>query len=224
MNINNNINYLRQRVPATCKLIAVSKTQPVSRIEEAYAAGQRIFGENKVQELVTKYEALPKDIEWHMIGHLQTNKVKFIASFISLIHGVDTIKLLDEINKQGKKSGRIIPCLLQMFIAKEETKFGFSEGEIHDLVHSSFLPGFTNVKITGLMGMATFTGDQEVIRSEFRKLRKFFEQLQRTDLPANMTMQELSMGMSGDFEMAIEEGSTMVRIGTAIFGERNKTI
>lgn len=226
MNINNNITNLLQNLPKTCKLVAVSKTQPVSSIEEAYKSGQRIFGENKVQEMVPKYEALPRDIDWHMIGHLQTNKVKYIAPFVSLIHSVDTFKLLQEINNQGKKAGRQIPCLLQIFIADEETKYGFSEGEIRDLLQNGQLARLENVRIIGLMGMATFTDDHEKVRAEFRKLRLFFETLKSETLPANMTMQELSMGMSGDYKIAVEEGSTMIRIGTAIFGERttNKPI
>jgi PLP dependent protein len=222
MNINNNINSLRQKVPAGCKLVAVSKTQPVERIIEAYNAGHRMFGENKVQELVTKQAALPQDIEWHMIGHLQTNKVKQIVAFVSLIHGVDSLKLLEEINKQGQKSGRVVPCLLQMFIAREETKFGFDEREILEMIDSGKISAMSHIRISGLMGMATFTDDKEAVRSEFRKLRQFFENLKSNHkMPSNMTMTELSMGMSGDFEIAIEEGSTIVRIGTAIFGSRN---
>jgi PLP dependent protein len=224
MNIKNNINYLRQNLPASCKLIAVSKTQPVEILQEAYDAGQRVFGENKVQELVDKYEKLPKDIEWHMIGHLQSNKVKYIAPFVHLIHGVDTKKLLEEIDKQGKKIGRKISCLLQVFIAQEETKFGFSENEILDLINTEAISKMTHVQVEGLMGMATFTEKQDQVRDEFRRLRSFFEKLNSQPLPPNMRMKELSTGMSGDYPLAVQEGSTMVRIGTAIFGSRNTTI
>lgn len=223
MNINNNIASILQKLPASCRLIAVSKTQPVDAIQEAYNAGQRVFGENKVQELVPKHEALPKDIEWHMIGHLQSNKVKYIAPFVSLIHGVDTLKLLEEINRQGIKTGRKIPCLLQVFIASETTKFGFSEEEVMDIVEKRITEKLPSVEIVGLMGMATFTDDTAQVRAEFRKLRSLFDKLASMNLPSNMKMKELSMGMSGDFEIAIEEGSTLVRIGTAIFGTRNKT-
>lgn len=221
MNIKNNINYLRQNLPTECTLVAVSKTQPHAIIEEAYAAGQRIFGENKVQELVPKYEALPKDISWHMIGHLQTNKVKYIAPFVDCIQSVDSVKLLEEINKQAKKNQRIVRCLLQMFIASEQTKFGFSEEEVNQLIESNLLPSLENVTVVGLMGMATFTDDATQIRREFRKLKTYFENLRNRNLPGNMRMAELSIGMSGDYSIAIEEGSTIVRVGTAIFGERN---
>jgi PLP dependent protein len=226
MNIKNNINYLRQNLPAGCTLVAVSKTQPVEAIEEAYAAGHRVFGENKVQELVPKYEALPTDISWHMIGHLQSNKVKYIAPFVDCIQSVDSLKLLQEIDKQARKNNRTINCLLQMFIASEETKFGFSEDEVSQLIESETLPSLKNVTITGLMGMATFTDDELKVRSEFRKLKSFFDDLKKRNLPPNMRMTELSIGMSGDYRIAIEEGSTIVRVGTAIFGERNlqKTI
>jgi PLP dependent protein len=221
MNINNNIINVKQKVPAHCRLIAVSKTQPVDKILEVYDAGHRLFGENKVQELSTKYEVLPKDIEWHMIGHLQSNKVKYIAPFVALIHGVDSLKLLQEIERQGIKVKRKIPCLLQVFIADEETKFGFGPDEIRDLVTNGKLGSLSHVQIDGLMGMASFTDDKDKVRSEFRTLRKLFEELKNRSLPEHIRMKELSMGMSGDFDIAIEEGSTMVRIGTAIFGERN---
>lgn len=221
MNINNNILNLRQKVPAGCKLIAVSKTQPVEKIMEAYNSGQRLFGENKVQEILAKHPALPKDIEWHMIGHLQTNKVKSLLPFVTLIHGVDSFRLLEEINKQAGKLQKSVSCLLQMFIANETTKFGFDESEVMDLIHGGKIAEMTNVKVIGLMGMATFTDDQAQVRKEFKSLKSFFERLKKTNLPPNVTMTELSMGMSGDFPIAIEEGSTMVRIGTAIFGSRN---
>jgi PLP dependent protein len=221
MNINNNINSIRQKVPAGCKLIAVSKTQPVEKILEAYNTGQRIFGENKVQELVAKHSALPQDIEWHMIGHLQSNKVKQLLPFVSLIHGVDSFKLLEEINRHSEKISRTTRCLLQIYIAREESKFGLEPREVLDLIGGDRFTQLRNVKITGLMGMATFTENRDVVRREFKSLKVFFDQLRGSDLPDNIVMEELSMGMSGDFEIAIEEGSTMVRIGTAIFGSRN---
>jgi pyridoxal phosphate enzyme (YggS family) len=221
MNIKNNLNNLRQTLPAGCRLIAVSKTQPVEAIEEAYAAGQRVFGENKAQEMVPKYETLPKDIEWHMIGHLQSNKVKYIAPFVHLIHSVDSFKLLEEINKQGVRCKRKISCLLQVHIATEETKFGFSADELKELIHSAKLSALESVQIIGLMGMASFTDDKQLIRKEFQQLRVIFESLKAAPLPGNVQMTELSMGMSGDYPIAIEEGSTMIRVGTAIFGQRH---
>lgn len=221
MNIKNNINNLRQNLPPGCKLIAVSKTKPVGKIMEAYSAGQRIFGENKAQELVAKFETLPKDIEWHMIGHLQTNKVKYIAPFIALIHSVDSFKLLEEIDKQAERHNRVISCLLQVHIAEEETKFGFSPDELINLLNSEKLKQLQHVRITGLMGMATLTGDTDRIRKEFHGLKTLFEKLKTHALPPHIQMTELSIGMSGDYAIAAEEGSTMVRVGTAIFGERN---
>ena len=204
-----------------CLLVAVSKTKSAGEIMEAYEAGIRDFGENKVQELTEKYDALPKDINWHMIGHLQRNKVKYIAPFVHLIHGVDSLKLLKEINKQGEKNERTITCLLQVHIAQEDTKFGFSEEELKELFASEELNDLKYVKIVGLMGMATFTDNTSQIRSEFKGLQELFEVLKSTTLPKNVVMQELSIGMSGDYLVAQEMGSTMVRIGTAIFGERN---
>jgi PLP dependent protein len=220
MNIRNNISILRQSIPAHCTLVAVSKTKPVEAIKEAYDANQRIFGENKAQELTAKYEALPKDIEWHMIGHLQSNKVKYIAPFVSLVHSVDSFKLLEEINKQGGKANRVIPCLLQIHIAEEETKFGFSEEEIFELLKTGSFDQFNNIKVVGLMGMATFTDNNEQVRKEFRNLKSIFERLKSAVPPSQIEMKELSMGMSGDYKIAIEEGSTMVRVGSAIFGSR----
>lgn len=221
MNIKNNIINLRHGIPPGCTLVAVSKTNPVEKIMEAYEAGQRAFGENRVQELTPKYEALPKDVEWHMIGHMQTNKVKYIASFIHLIHSVDSVSLLEEINKQAAKSNRTISCLLQIHIASEETKFGFSEREVLDLFDDDKTGKLSHVTITGLMGMATFTDDTEQVRREFRGLKQLFEKLRTTRLPLNVSMKQLSMGMSGDYKIAIEEGSTMVRVGSGIFGSRN---
>ena len=220
MSIKSNINVINGNLSSTCRLIAVSKTQPHEKIQQAYEAGQRIFGENKVQEMEQKFHALPKDIDWHLIGHLQTNKVKYITPFVSLIHSVDSVKLLEEINKQGKKIDRVVPCLLQVCIANEETKFGLDEKELLDLV-AQFSVEFTHVKIMGLMGMATFTEDQEQIRKEFKKLKKLFDQIKNSPLPSAIEMKELSMGMSSDYIIGMEEGSTLVRIGTAIFGERN---
>jgi PLP dependent protein len=221
MNIKNNISIFNESLQGIdCRLIAVSKTKPIELLQEAYDAGQRIFGENKVQEMEIKYAALPKDIEWHMIGHLQTNKVKYIAPFVSLIHSVDSVKLLEEINKQGKKNDRIVLCLLQIYIANEETKFGFSEEEVLDLI-TNYPPSFSHVQIAGLMGMATFTDNQEQIRKEFNGLKKLFEKLKEMKLPSRVEMKELSMGMSADYKIAVEEGSTFVRIGSSIFGERN---
>jgi len=223
MDIKSNIKAINDTLTAGCKLIAVSKTQPVEKILLAYQTGQRVFGENKAQEMLAKYEALPKDIEWHMIGHLQSNKVKYIAPFVSLIHSVDSVRLLEEINKQGQKINRIIPCLLQMYIANEDTKFGFSQGEVIELLDNYPL-SFHNVRVVGLMGMASFTNNQQQIRAEFRSLKVFFEKIRVKPLPPQVEMKELSMGMSGDYRIGMDEGSTLVRIGTSIFGERSYNI
>jgi pyridoxal phosphate enzyme (YggS family) len=221
MHIENNIKSLLQSLPKSCSLIAVSKTHPPEKVLEAYNAGQRKFGENKVQELTQKYEVLPKDIEWHMIGHLQSNKVKFIVPFVTLIHAVDSLKLLVEIDKQAQKVNRIINCLLQVHIADEETKFGFSENELIDLIKSDEFKKLTFVKIEGLMGMATLTENEAQIRNEFRSLKSIFEKINLMKLSGNIAMNELSMGMSSDYKIAMEEGSTMIRVGSAIFGTRN---
>lgn len=222
MSIKENLEQIKKNfVSSSCLLIAVSKTKPVEDIREAYEAGIRDFGENKVQELAEKQQTLPKDIRWHMIGHLQRNKVKYLAPFVYLIHGVDSFKLLKEIDKEGKKVNRIINCLLQVHIAEEDTKFGLDEQELLEILQSEEIKELQNVKVVGLMGMATFTEDQQKIRQEFRKLKTIFNKLQSEKLPDNVMMQELSMGMSGDYLIAQEEGSTMVRIGSAIFGERN---
>lgn len=220
MIIKNNIDNIRQNLPPQCTLVAVSKTKSVDIILEAYHAGQRDFGENKVQELVPKYEALPKDIQWHMIGHLQSNKVKYIAPFIHLIHGIDSERLLTEVDKQAARAGRTISCLLQVHIASEETKFGFSEDEVRSLIRSPRIGSLRHVRVTGLMGMATLTEDQEQVRQEFRNLRHLFERMRQEPLPDNVSMDVLSMGMSGDYSLAVAEGSSMVRIGSAIFGDR----
>lgn len=204
-----------------CRLIAVSKTKPQELIQEAYDAGQRVFGENKVQELLVKYENLPKDIEWHMIGHLQSNKVKYIAPFVHLIHSVDSLKLLKEINKQGAKNDRVINCLLQVYIANEDTKFGLSKDELLELVNSEAFQSFNNIKISGLMGMATNTDNQSQIQREFHSLKALFEEFDKQLSMPNISLSEISMGMSGDYPIAIEEGSTLIRVGSAIFGSRN---
>lgn len=217
MSITNNIKKITSELPENVMLVAVSKTYPNEAILEAYQAGQRIFGENKVQELVAKYESLPKDIEWHMIGHLQTNKVKYIAPFVYLIHGVDSFNLLEEINKRAKTSHRIQKVLLQIYIAKEETKFGFSEEEVLDLLNSENFKQLTNIEVIGLMGMATNTANKQQIRNEFKSLKTLFSML-NTHHPSLTT---LSMGMSSDYTIAVEEGSTMIRVGSSIFGNRN---
>jgi len=221
MSISDNINVFNNLLKGTsARLIAVSKTKPNADLLEAYEAGQRAFGENKVQELAQKAEELPKDIEWHMIGHLQRNKVKYIAPFVHLIHGVDSLRLLKEIDKQAKKNERTIHCLLQMYIADEETKFGFSFEELMEMINSDEFQELTNVKIVGLMGMATNTDDMEKVRHEFKSLKSIFNKLKEAE-QASIDMQELSMGMTNDYQVACEEGSTMVRIGSAIFGTRN---
>jgi len=221
MNIRNNISFFQNQLTGKgCRLVAVSKTHPIEKVQEAYDAGQRIFGENKVQEMVTKHEQLPADIEWHMIGHLQRNKVKQIVPFVSLIHGVDSLRLLEEIHREAKKTGRTVPCLLQVYIASEETKFGLDEAEVLQLIQSEQVRTFDGISIRGLMGMATFTSDTEQVRREFRSLKTLFEKIKTLDLPPNISMHELSMGMSQDYLLALEEGSTLVRIGTAIFGSR----
>jgi PLP dependent protein len=203
------------------KLVAVSKTKPVSLVMRAYEAGQREFGENKVQEMVEKHEEMPKDIHWHLIGHLQTNKVKYIAPFVHLIHSVDSEKLLRTIDKEAKKANRVIDCLLQVHIAEEETKFGLSDEEAKLLASQEVVDSLPNIRIVGLMGMATNTESEEQVKKEFRHLKALFEELKSTVNHARVTMSELSMGMSGDYQLAIEEGSTMVRVGSAIFGQRN---
>ena len=217
MEIQEQLQLLRSELPRQVRLVAVSKTKPNADLERAYEAGQRIFGENKIQEMTQKWETLPKDIEWHMIGHVQTNKVKYMAPYVSLIHGVDRYKLLKEINKQGAKNNRIINCLLQMHIAQEETKFGFNQRELEEVVNNLKINPLPNIKIKGLMGMATFTENKNQIRKEFKTLKQNFDWIQ-TQLTE---VTELSMGMSGDYSIAIKEGSTMIRVGSKIFGHRN---
>jgi PLP dependent protein len=212
---------LKSEIPATVKLVAVSKTKPAEEIMRLYQKGQRFFGENKVQELVAKYEELPKDIEWHMIGHLQTNKVKFIAPFISYIQSVDSIKLLEAINKEALKINRTINCLLQVYIANEKTKFGLDEEELITLLQSDLYKSLQNVKICGLMGIATYTENKDQIRKEFTGLSQLFFRMKKRFFDNAENFKELSMGMSGDYAIAIEEGSTLVRIGSLIFGERH---
>lgn len=221
MTVADRLKALKKDIPDSCTLIAVSKTQSLEKIRAAYASGQRVFGENKVQELVPKYETLPQDISWHLIGHLQTNKVKYVARFVSLIHSVDSAKLLEEINKQALKVNRDIPCLFQVHIAEEETKFGFSEEELTDFLSSPSWTKLRNIQVVGLMGMATFTENENQVRKEFRGLKTLFEKLKSSSLPDRCNMQELSMGMSSDYKIALEEGSTMIRVGTAIFGQRD---
>lgn len=212
---------LMNELPKEVRLIAVSKTRSVQEILEIYNKGIRDFGENKVQEMISKQPLLPQDITWHLIGHLQTNKVKFITSFVSIIHSVDSLKLLKEINQQAIKSNRIVDCLLQIYIASEDTKFGLSFDEAILLLQNPELKNIENVRITGLMGMASFTTDTDLIRKEFRSLKEFFIILKKEFFKEDHNFKELSMGMSSDYKIAVEEGSSMVRIGTAIFGERN---
>lgn len=217
MSIKENLIHIKSTLPSQVTLVAVSKTKPNEDILEAYETGHRVFGENKIQDMTRKWEELPKDIEWHMIGHVQRNKVKHMAQYVSMIHGVDSLRLLSEIDKQAKKHGRVISCLFQMHIAEEETKFGLDKEELKEILASDEFKSLENIEIVGLMGMATFTEDKTQIRQEFVQLKSIFDSI-KTDLPK---MQVLSMGMSGDYNIAIEEGSTMVRIGSSIFGARN---
>ncbi len=220
MTIQNNIREVLTTLPDGVRLVAVSKFHPVEALQEAYDAGQRIFGESKVQEMTAKHEQLPTDIEWHFIGHLQTNKVKYIAPYVSLIHGVDSYKLLLEINRQGQRAGRIIPCLLQLHVAQEETKFGFSPEECHQMLTEGEWRTLPYVSIRGLMGMASNTDDMAQVRQEFATLGKFFSQVKEEFFSGKSEFCELSMGMSDDYPIAIEEGSTLVRVGSRIFGSR----
>ena len=219
MSIQDNLKTIETTIHNHVTLVAVSKTKPVEDLQEAYEAGIRDFGENKIQEMCDKYEVLPKDIRWHMIGHVQTNKVKYMAPFVHLIHGVDSLKLLKEINKQAEKNNRIIDVLLQQFIADEETKFGLDVEETRQIMQEE-IQHLPHVRVVGLMGMATFTEDKNQIRNEFKTLKSNFDFLKNNF--ENITI--LSMGMSGDYQIAIEEGSTMIRIGSSIFGHRNYSI
>jgi pyridoxal phosphate enzyme (YggS family) len=221
MSVKENIREFQEQLEGkNCQLVAVSKTKPAEMIKEAYDAGQRDFGENKVQELREKPGKLPANIRWHMIGHLQTNKVKYIAPFIHLIHAVDSLKLLREINKQAAKNNRSINCLLQIHIAAEEHKFGLSKAELNDLLCSAAIRALANIKIVGLMGMATYTDDENQIRNEFQTLKQIFDAVKENHQASNIDMQEISMGMSDDYLIAMEEGSTMIRVGSKIFGAR----
>jgi pyridoxal phosphate enzyme (YggS family) len=215
-----NIHKINQEIGAHARLIAVSKTKPLEMLQEAYQGGQRIFGENKVQELVQKYEALPKDIEWHLIGHLQSNKVKYIAPFVAMIHGVDSYKLLENINKEGAKNQRVIPCLLQIFIAQEETKFGLNPDELYSLLEQINQTPLPYVQICGLMGMASNVADATQVSNEFKGLKNLFDKVKSQYFAHQASFKEISMGMSGDYPLAIKEGATLVRVGSLIFGER----
>mgnify|MGYP001266358986 FL=1 len=220
MYIAENLNNINSQLPNHVTLVAVSKTKPVANLMEAYNAGQRIFGENKIQEMTDKWEVMPKDIEWHMIGHVQTNKVKYMAPYVSLIHGVDSLKLLQEINKQAIKNNRVIDCLFQVYIAEEESKFGLDEQELEEILSSTEFKQLKNIRIVGLMGMATFTENQNQIEKEFKHLKTIFDKY-KTLNSEHCQLNTLSMGMSGDYQLAISCGSTMVRIGSSIFGNRN---
>ena len=226
MSISKNLNNIKSQLPEHVTLVAVSKTKPEADLMEAYDAGQRIFGENKIQEMTDKWEIMPKDIEWHMIGHVQTNKVKYMAPYVSLIHGVDSLKLLQEINKQAAKNNRVIDCLLQVYIAEEESKFGLDEQELEEILNKILDSArndnneFKNIRVIGLMGMATFTENQNQIEKEFKHLKTIFDKYNQLKTE-NCQLNTLSMGMSGDYQLAISCGSTMVRIGSSIFGSRN---
>ena len=219
--IQEQISQIKAGLPSQVRLVAVSKFHPIAALQEAYDAGQRIFGESKVQEMTTKYETLPKDIEWHFIGHLQTNKIKYMAPYVALIHGVDSYKLLKEIDKQAAKADRVIPCLLQIHIAQEETKFGFSFEECRQMLQEEAWKELTHVSIAGVMGMATNTDDENLIEEEFHSLASFFKELKDTYFLEQPTFKEISMGMSDDYPLAIAKGSTLVRIGSKIFGIRS---
>lgn len=221
MDIQDNLKKVLAGLPASTKLVAVSKFHPNEAIEQAYLTGQRIFGESKVQELNSKYEVLPKDIEWHFIGHLQTNKVKYIAPYIAMIHAIDSYKLLAEVDKQAAKHNRTIRCLLEIHIAKEESKYGFTFQECRDMLMSGQWKELKHIHIAGVMGMATFTNDEQEVKKEFTSLKHFFEEIKQAYFAEDDTFREISMGMSHDYPLAIEAGSTLVRIGTKIFGERN---
>lgn len=219
--ISDKLNEIKSELPDDVCLVAVSKFHPISELQEAYDAGQRIFGESHVQELMAKAEALPKDIEWHFIGHLQTNKVKYIAPFIKLIHAVDTLKLLKEIDKQAKKCNRTIPCLLEMHLAKEESKYGFTPEALDEMLEEGEWSKLANIRIAGLMCMATNTDDSDVIHQEFHHARNIFDSVKERFFKNDDSFRELSMGMSHDYKIAVEEGTTMVRVGSKLFGERD---
>ena len=222
--IQENLNIVRATVPSNVTLIAVSKTKPVSDLQEAYDAGQRIFGENKALEMRDKHQALPDDIQWHFIGHLQTNKIKYIAPFVTLIHAIDSLSLLEAVNKEAAKNDRVIDCLLQFHIAQEETKFGLDIEEAKTLLESDAFKNLKNINICGVMGMATFTDDAVQVRNEFKNLKNIFDTLKGNYFKDNASFKEISMGMSDDYPIAIEEGATMVRVGSKIFGARNYNV
>ncbi len=219
MSIQNNLSQIKTQLPSHVTLVAVSKTKPVKDLMEAYNSGQRIFGENKIQEMAEKQQQMPKDIQWHMIGNVQRNKVKYMASFVDLVHGVDSLKLLNEINKQAAKHQRVINCLLQLKIAQEDTKFGMTSKEAHEILTSEHFKSLKNIAIVGVMGMASFTEDTTQIKEEFTQLKSNFDSLKNTE----ENLKVVSMGMSGDYPLAIENGSTMIRVGSRIFGARNYT-
>lgn len=224
MSIKEQLAIVKSTLPTTTRLIAVSKTKPVEDLQQAYDAGQRVFGENKALEMRDKHKVLPKDIEWHFIGHLQTNKIKYIVPFVSLIHSVDSLNLLKEINKEAAKKGRAIDCLLQFHIASEDTKFGLDYTEAEALLNSEEYASMENIRIVGVMGMATFTSDTDKVRAEFKNLKTIFDKLKEKYFADSDSFKEISMGMSDDYKIAIEEGSTLVRVGSAIFGARNYAI
>lgn len=221
MSVSENLNSILKSIPQNVKLVAVSKTKPVELIMDAYNSGYKIFGENRPQELKQKYDEMPKDIEWHMIGHLQSNKVKYIAPFVSLIHAIDSIKLLEAVNKEALKNNRVIDCLLQFHIAEEESKFGYSYEEVVEIFDKKEIDAFQNIRIVGVMGMATFTDDMDQVRKEFKNLKNIFNKLKTEYFSEADFFAEISMGMSGDYKIAIEEGSNVVRVGSSIFGSRN---
>ena len=221
MSIAQNLEAVRRQLPQGVRLVAVSKTHPVEVLMEAYNAGQRIFGENKVQEMRLKQQAMPADVQWHMIGHLQTNKVKQLVPFVSMIHSVDSQRLLETINSEACKHNRLIDCLLQVHIAQEDTKFGFADDELRDLLRTGLLTQMANVRVVGLMGMASVSDCEEQISAEFAHLRQLFDELKAQHFAADAHFCELSMGMSHDYPLAIAQGSTMVRVGSRIFGQRN---
>lgn len=220
MNIADNLQQVLNELPEGVRLVAVSKFHPNEAIEEAYRSGQRVFGESKVQEMTAKYESLPKDIEWHFIGHLQTNKIKYIVPYVALIHGIDSYKLLVEVNKQAEKAGKVVNCLLQLHIAEEETKFGFSFEECRDMLAEGEWKTLSNIQLCGLMGMATNTDDNEQIKKEFCSLSSFFKEVKDSWFADTEAFRELSMGMSHDYHQAIAAGSTLIRVGSKIFGDR----
>ncbi len=222
--IANEITKIKSSLPATTRLIAVSKTKPVEDLQQAYDAGQRVFGENKALEMRDKHEVLPNDIQWHFIGHLQTNKIKYIISYVSLIHSIDSCNLLNEVNIAATKKDRVVDCLLQFHIADEDTKYGLSFDEAQELLNSPEYKAMNNIRIVGVMGMATFTDNQDQIRQEFRNLKSIFDRLKEQYFADNDSFKEISMGMSDDYPIAIEEGSTLIRVGSAIFGKRNYAV